>query len=67
MRLDGPFSVRLQRIMADRGMTQAEMARRLGVNRSSVHQWYWGINQPSIERLCELRQILRCSWDELMG
>lgn len=62
-----PFCTRLQRIMDDRGMTQAELARRLDVSRTCVHQWYWGVNQPSIEGLRALRRILRCGWDELMG
>ena len=59
--------VRLQLLMEERKVTQADLARRLGVSRTTVHQWYWGINEPSIDRLKEIRRILGCTWEELIG
>ena len=67
MTLNEPFYVRLQRAMADRGITQAQLARRLHVGRTYVNHWYWGINQPSIEKLREIKRALRCEWDVLLG
>ena len=67
MRLSEPFCIRLQRIMAERDITQSELARSLHVSRSCVHHWYWGVNEPSIETLGSLRRALRCGWEDLMG
>ena len=61
------FCDRLRDLMARSGVTQADLARRMGVSRSCVNNWYWGINEPSIESLRVIRRILRCSWEELMG
>lgn len=62
-----PFYIRLQRLMAHNDMTQAELARRMGVTRHCVNAWYWGNNEPSIEKLRRLRRIFGCSLDELIG
>ncbi len=67
MSLIEPFCIRLQRIMAERDITQSELARMLHVSRTCVHHWYWGINEPNIEKLHEMRRALRCDWEELMG
>ena len=61
------FCKRLRAIMAERGVTQAELARRLGVTRTCTNHWYWGVTEPNIEKLTRIRQILRCDWDELLG
>lgn len=53
--------------MLKRGLTQAELARRMGVGRTCIHQWYWGLNEPSIESLKRLRSILGCTLEELIG
>lgn len=61
------FSMNLRRLMLRRGITQAEIARRMGVNRSCIHNWYWGIREPNIDSLKRLRRILGCTFDELIG
>lgn len=53
--------------MLRRGLTQAELARRMGVSRTCIHQWYWGLNEPSIKSLKKLRRILGCTLEELIG
>lgn len=67
MTLDHPFHIRLQRLMLDRGITQAELARRVGVGRTCMHYWYWGMREPSIGALKIMRRALRCEWDDLLG
>lgn len=62
-----PFCVHLQRLMEEHGMTQAQLARRMGVGRRCVHAWYWGINTPKLETLRKLRRVFQCSWEELLG
>lgn len=61
------FYERLQQIMADRNITQAQLARKMNVSRGCIHYWYWGVNEPKIEMLVRLRHILGCEWDELLG
>lgn len=61
------FDQRLRQLMLRRGLSQAELARRMGVSRTCIHQWYWGLNEPSIESLKRLRRILGCTLEELIG
>lgn len=58
---------RLQRLMADKGLTQSQMAKRLGISRTRMHNWYWGINGISIENLRMIKGVLRCEWEDLLG
>ena len=62
-----PLYICIQRLMAHNDITQSELARRMGVTRTCIHAWYWGINEPSVEKLRQLRRIFGCSWEELMG
>lgn len=61
------FCIRLRRLMLARGMSQADIARKMGVSRSCVHGWYWGPNEPNIDTLKRLRRVLNCTWDDLLG
>lgn len=47
--------------------TQAELARRLGVTRSSVNAWEMGISVPSTQLVVELALLFRVSTDYLLG
>lgn len=48
------------------GLSQEELARRLGIDRSSVAKWESGCNIPRLTHLLELAKIFRCSVDELV-
>ena len=48
------------------GLSQEELARRLGIDRSSVAKWESGCNTPRLAYLLELAKIFRCSVDELV-
>lgn len=50
-----------------RGMTQTELARRLGVTRSGVNAWEMGISVPSTQYVVELAQFFGVSTDYLFG
>lgn len=52
------FRRNLARIMAERGMTQAGLARSLEVSRVAVHAWIWGTCFPETARLIKLAQTL---------
>lgn len=47
-------------------MTQAELARQLGITRSSVNAWEIGISVPSTQYIVELAQTFGVSTDYLL-
>ncbi|MDR2686933.1 MAG: helix-turn-helix domain-containing protein [Oscillospiraceae bacterium] len=48
-------------------MTQSDLAKTLGITRSSVNAWEMGINSPSSQYLVELAQLFKVSTDYLLG
>ncbi len=48
------------------GITQAELARRLGVTRSGVNAWEMGITIPSTLYIVELSLLFKVSTDYLL-
>ena len=68
-RTDAPrdrFRANLSRIMAERGITQAALARTMGVSRVAVHAWIWGTCFPETSRLLKLAQALDVQIGTLM-
>ncbi len=51
----------------EKNLTQAELAKRLGITRSSVNAWEMGISTPSTQYLLELSHIFKVSTDYLLG
>lgn len=49
------------------GLTQEEVARRLGVTTPAVNKWENGSNQPDILLLAPIARLLGISTDELLG
>lgn len=50
-----------------RRWTQAELAKRLGVERSTVAKWESDLNQPQAAHLIALAEAFGCTVDELLG
>lgn len=48
-------------------MTQAELARTLGLSRSSVNAWEMGLSVPSTQYIVELAKTFNISTDYLLG
>jgi transcriptional regulator with XRE-family HTH domain len=48
-------------------MTQSELAKSLGITRSSVNAWEMGISVPSTQYIVELARIFKISTDYLLG
>lgn len=48
-------------------LTQAELAKRLNITRSSVNAWEMGISIPSTQFLIELALLFNVSTDYLLG
>ena len=64
---DGMIDERLKLLREQSGMTQAELARKLGITRSSVNAWEMGISTPSTQYIVELASIFHVSTDYLLG
>lgn len=48
-------------------LTQAEVARRLGISRAGVNAWEMGLSVPSTQYVVELAKIFGVSTDYLLG
>ena len=49
------------------GMSQSELANRLGVTRSAVNAWESGISTPTARYVAALAKLFRVSADYLLG
>ncbi len=58
---------RLKALREQLNMTQSDLARRLGLTRSSVNGWEMGISLPSTPIIVELAKIFHVSSDYLLG
>ena len=50
-----------------RGITQAELAKQLGITRAGVNAWEMGISVPSTQYIVELAFFFGVSADYLLG
>ena len=50
-----------------RGLTQNELARRLGVERTRYTKWEDGASEPSLTMLCKIADLFHVSTDYLLG
>lgn len=48
-------------------MTQTQLARSLGVSRTTINNWEINISEPKLERISELCNILHTNADYLLG
>ena len=58
---------RIKALREQKKMTQAELAKRLGITRSGVNAWEMGISVPSTQYIVELANIFGVSADYLLG
>ena len=58
---------RLKKLREQNAMTQTELAKKLGITRSSVNAWEMGISVPSTQYIIELSLIYKVSTDYLLG
>ncbi len=49
------------------GMTQTDLAIRMGVSRSGVNAWEMGLSKPSLDNLILLSRIFHTTTDYLLG
>jgi len=49
------------------GLTQSELAKKLGLTRASVNGWEMGLSIPATSTLAELAKLFRVSSDYILG
>ncbi len=60
------LSIRLAELRTAQGLSQAALARILGVSRGAVHNWEAGHRTPTLEQASALATALGCTVDELI-
>lgn len=58
---------RIKLLREKAGYSQAELARKLSVTRSSVNAWESGLSAPTAVYIIELAKLFRVSTDYLLG
>lgn len=58
---------RIRQLRENRCWTQSQLARALGITRSSVNAWELGISVPSTQYMVELASLFGVSTDYLLG
>ena len=56
----------LARLRLEAGLSQAELAQRIGTSQPRLSQWERGDEKPNIESLKKLREALSVSYDRIM-
>ena len=49
------------------GMTQTDLAKKLGISRSAVNSWEMSLSSPSVANIIEMTQIFHISADFLLS
>lgn len=57
---------RIKALREAQGITQANLARKIGITRSSINAWELGISVPSTQYIVELASIFGVSTDYLL-
>ena len=60
-------SDRIKFLREKKNYTQTDLAKKLGITRSSVNAWELGISVPSTQYIVELSNIFSVSTDYLLG
>lgn len=61
------ISTRIKQLREEKNLTQAELAKQLGITRSSANAWEMGISVPSTQYIIELAAMFKVSTDYLLG
>lgn len=57
---------RIKVLREQKGLTQSDLAKQLGITRSSVNAWELGISVPSTQYIVELAKMFKVSTDHLL-
>ena len=57
---------KIKEMRTKRGMSQQDLADKLGVGRSTVTLWELGVNNPRADMLIELAKVFNCQVDDFL-
>jgi len=58
---------KVQKLRLDKGLTQVQLAKKIGVNKGTVQKWEQeGRGQETIARIARLCKVLECSVEDLI-
>ena len=57
---------RIKYLRERNGMTQAELAKKLGITRSAVNAWEMSISAPSVRSIIEISRVFNVSSDTIL-
>ena len=58
---------RIQYLREKNGMTQTDLAKKLGISRSAVNSWEMSISTPSLNNVVEMTRIFGASADYILS
>lgn len=61
------YKLMLKELRNSQGISQEEMAEKLGMKLSTYRTWERGISRISLENACEISRILNCTPNDLCG
>ncbi len=61
------LSSKIKLLREKQDLTQADLARKLGLTRSSINAWEMGLSVPSTNYIVELSKLFNVSSDYLLG
>ena len=61
------FSERLKDLRIDAGMTSDQLAKRIGVTKSTISFWENGVNEPKASYIVAVAKVFIVSSDYLLG
>jgi bacteriophage CI repressor helix-turn-helix domain len=61
------FSERLKKLRKDTGLTQVDVAEKLGISQPAYASWERGVKKPTQDNLVKIAQVLNVSVDYLVG
>lgn len=61
------FGDNFRKIRQEAGLSQKEVAKKLGIYQSNVSDWENDISRPEYERLIQLTKLYGCTIAELLG
>ena len=64
---DEMIANRIKVLREQQALTQAQLAKKLGITRSSVNAWEMGISVPSTQYVVLLAEIFKVSTDYILG